>query len=189
MINLLPPDEKRQLAASRSNTLLLRYNIFMIGVLAFVGLAIGITYVYLNSTQAAAEKQVAENKSKVSNYNQVQEQEKVFKSNLATAKEILDKEVVYTKAILAIANLLPSGVVLQTLTLDAKTLGTPTTLIFQTKSVDAALNLKKVLETSSTFKDVHFQNIESITGPGDYPVTATLNVTIDKAIALNEGKQ
>src|SRR5690349_187591 len=136
MINLLPTEERRQLAASRTNSLLLRYNVFMIGVLAFIGLAIGVTFVYLNNTQATAEHQIAENQSRVSNYNDVQQQETAFKTNLATAKQILDKEVVYTKAILTIANIIPSGVVLQSLKLDAQTFGTQTVLSFHAKTVD-----------------------------------------------------
>ena len=186
MINLLPPEERRQLAASRTNSLLLRYNFFMIGVLAFIGLAIGVTYVYLSTTQASAEQQVTNNKSKVANYNQVQQQETAFKSNLATAKTILDKEVIYTKAILSIARLIPNGVVLQSLNLDAQTFGTQTALNFQAKSIEDAVKLKTVLETSKVFTNVHFQSIEESSGSADYPVSINLNVTINKNIALSE---
>jgi Tfp pilus assembly protein PilN len=189
MINLLPPEERRQLAASRINTLLLRYNFVMIGVLAFVGLAIGFTYVYLTNTQATAEHQIAENQSRVSNYSQVEQQEKQFKANLATAKQILDKEVVYTKAILGIANLIPNGVILQSLSLNAQTFGTETTLLFQAKTIDDALNLKNVLEKSDLFTNVHFQNIDATTGSADHPVSVGLNVTINKNIAVNEVKK
>jgi Tfp pilus assembly protein PilN len=189
MINLLPPEEKRQLAASRTNSLLLRYNIFMIGVLAFIGLAIGVTYVYLTNTQATAEHQVAENQSRVSNYNEVQQQETTFKANLATAKQILDKEIVYTKAILTISRMLPSGVVLESLDLDAQTFGTQTTLAFQAKSIDDTLVLKKVFENSTVFKNAHFQDIDTTGGSAGYPVTVNMNVTIDKSIALSEDKK
>lgn len=186
MINLLPPEERRQLVASRTNSLLLRYNFFMIGVLAFVGLAIGVTYVYLSTTQATAEKQVADNQSRVSNYKEVQQQEATFKANLSTAKEILDKEVVYTKAILKIASLIPNGVVIQGLNLNPQAFGVETSLAFQAKSIDDALNLKKVFENSDVFTNVHFQNLEDKGGSEEYPVAVNLNVTIDKKIALNE---
>ncbi|HEX7483867.1 MAG TPA: hypothetical protein VF281_01815 [Candidatus Saccharimonadales bacterium] len=186
MINLLPPDERRQLAASRTNTLLLRYNFFMLGALGFIGLAIGVTYVYLTNTQAAAEQKIAENESSVSNYKEVQAQETAFKSNLATAKQILNKEIVYSKAILSIANMLPAGVVMQSLNLNAQTFGTQTSLIFQTKTVDDTLALKGIFERSSLFTNVHFENISTTTGSPEYPVSVTLNVTINKDIALNK---
>ena len=51
MINLLPPEEKRQLRAARTNTLLLRYNLSLVGAVVFLGLAIGVTYVYLSNTK------------------------------------------------------------------------------------------------------------------------------------------
>ena len=189
MINLLPTEERRQLAASRTNSLLLRYNIFMIGVLAFIGLAIGVTFVYLSNTQATAEHQIAENQARVSSYNDIQQQETSFKTNLTTARQILDKEVVYTKAILTIANMIPSGVVLQSLKLDAQTFGTETVLTFQAKTVDDTLALKKAFENSKVFLNPHFQDINTSGGQGDHPVTVNMNVTIDKSIATAEVKQ
>lgn len=189
MINLLPPDEKKQLVASRANSLLLRYNIFLLGALAFVLLAIGVTYVFLTSTQATAEETVVKNAEQVVSYAAIQQKEQQFKDNLATAKEILDKEVIYTKAILAISQLLPSGIVLQNLSLDAQTFGTQTPLVVQAKSLDAAVSLKNSLEQSPLFSNVHFLSINATTGAGSsgaYPVAVTLNVTINKAAALGD---
>lgn len=182
MINLLPPDEKRQLSASRANSLLLRYNIFLLGALAFLGVAIGVTYVFLTTTQATAEGTVAQNQQEVAAFAEVQNQEKQFKSHLATAKEILDKEIIYTKTILAVSKLLPSGIVLQNLNLDAETFGTQTTLAVQASSLAAAVNLKNSLEDSPLFSNVHFQSINSTAGGGagaGYPVSVSLNVTIN----------
>jgi Tfp pilus assembly protein PilN len=189
MINLLPPEERRQLVASRTNSLLLRYNVAMIGVLAFVGLALGVTFVYLSNTQATAEKQVAESKNRVANYKDVQQQETTFKSNLSTAKQILDKEIVYTKAILTLAKMLPKGVVLQSLDLDAQTFGTQTVLTFQAKSVDDTLELKRIFQESDLFTNAHFQDIDASGGTGEYPVTVNMNVTISKDIALSKDKE
>lgn len=187
MINLLPPDEKKQLSASRTNSLLLRYNIFLLGALAFLLLAIGVTYVFLTTTQTTAENTVVQNAEQVVSYANIQQQEQQFKDNLATAKEVLDKEVIYTKAILAIAQLLPSGIVLQNLSLDAQTFGTQTPLVVQAKSLAAAVSLKNSLEQSPLFSNVHFLSINATptTGGGSaYPVSVTLNVTINKAAAL-----
>ncbi|HET8884056.1 MAG TPA: PilN domain-containing protein [Candidatus Saccharimonadales bacterium] len=184
MINLLSPEDKRQLRASRSNSLLLRYNIFLLGALVFLGLAIGVTYVYLTSAKTNAEQLINENEAKASSYASVAAKAERLKGNLATAKQILDKEVTYSKAILAIAKLVPNGVVLQSLDLDSQTFGTPTTLIAEAKSVEAAINLKNSFQNSSLFSNVHFESIAS--GGNDnveYPVTVSLNVTISKDAA------
>jgi Tfp pilus assembly protein PilN len=187
MINLLPADDKRQLRASRANTLLLRYNILMLGAFVFMMIAVGIAYVFLTNTQATAEKTVLDNQKEVSGFAEVQAQEKKFKENLSTAKTILDKEVIYTRTILAISKLLPSGIVLDNLNLDAQTFGTQTTLAVQSKDIPTAVALKTALEGSPIFSNVHFQSIQSAATPGTkYPITVNLNVTIDKEEALRD---
>lgn len=186
MINLLPPEEKRQLAASRANSLLLRYNIFLVGALGFLGVAIAVTYVFLTSINATAEQTVTNNQKEVAGFAAIQTQEQQFKSNLATAKQILDKEVIYTKAILAVSRLLPRGIVIQNLSLDAQTFGTETTLSVQAKSLTAAVDLKNSLEESPLFSNVHFESIAtSDSSASGYPVAVSLAVTIDKDAALS----
>lgn len=182
MINLLPPEEKRQLRAARTNTLLLRYNIFLVSAVAFLGLAIGITYVYLSTTKANSESIISENKAKVASFAEVQSQADIFKANLTTAKQILDNEVIYTKVMLAIAALMPSGTVLDKLNLDSQTFGTPTTLTAGATNYDNALKLKDAFQASPLFSDVHFESIGS-GGQPPYPLTVNLKVTIKKDAA------
>jgi Tfp pilus assembly protein PilN len=185
MINLLPHEEQRQIRAARTNTLLVRYNFFLLGAVAFLGLAEGITYFYLSTSLATAEQTTAQNKAKVSNFAPVEAQASLFRTNLATAKQILDKEVVYTKVVLAIAKVLPSGVVLDTLNLDVQTFGTPITLVAHAKNYDSALMLKDSFQSSSLFSDVHFESIAAgeTSGNANYPVTVNLSVTIKKDVA------
>ena len=187
MINLLPPDDKKQLTASRANTLLLRYNIFLLGAVAFLGLAIGVAYVFLSSTKNAAEQTITKNEQEVASYASVKAQGEQLKSNLKTAKEILDKEVVYTKPMLAISNLLPKGIVLQNLNLDAQAFDTQTTIAIEAKNIGLAVDLKNSLEASPLFSNVHFENITKTTGANAdrYPISFNLNVTIDKKAALD----
>ncbi|HMH70676.1 MAG TPA: PilN domain-containing protein [Candidatus Saccharimonadales bacterium] len=185
MINLLPPEEKHQLRAARINLLLLRYNVFLLGAIAFLGIATGITYFYLTSAKANAEQTISENKVKVSAYSATATQAEEFRSNLATAKQILDHEVTYSKVIIGIAQILPSGVILTGLSLDAQTFGTETTLTAQAKNYDRALALKDAFQASPLFMNVHFQSITTAeASPGNgYPVAINLNVTIKKDAA------
>ena len=103
MINLLPPEEKRQLRAARSNTLLIRYNILLLGVVAFMGISIAVTYVFLSASQQTAKQTIAENDAKVKQFNPIKEQAELFRQHLTTAKQILDNEITYSKAVVAIA--------------------------------------------------------------------------------------
>lgn len=183
MINLLPPEEKRQLRAARANTLLIRYNFFFLAALMFLGVAIGVTYFYLSNTKANAEQIISDNKTKVGNYATVETQADQFRSNLTTAKQILDHEVAYTKVILEISQLLPSGVVLPSLSLDSRTFGTETTIAAQAKSYNQALALKTAFEKSPLFSNVHFLSITSGGNNSTYPIAVNLGVTISKGAA------
>lgn len=178
MINLLPPDEKRQIQAGRSNVLLLRYNILLVAAVGFLMAAIGIVYVYLGNTKAGAEQTIKENQAKVVGFAATEKEANDFKNNLTIAKQILGKEVTYTKVILDISALLPKGVVLDSLNLDSKTFGTPITLNAHAKSIDDAIALKTAFQNSPLFSNVNFQSISN--GEGVYPVQVNLNVTIHK---------
>jgi len=181
MINLLPPEEKRQLRAARANSLLLRYNTLLVGAAGFTALALIVTYLYLSTAQAGAQATISENKDKVKSYAQVESQAQLFRTNLATAKQILDRDVAYTKIVVAIAQLLPAGTVLQGLNLNSQTFGTETVLAAQVKDYDAALRLKDSLQSSNLLSNVHFQSITA-GAPGAYPITVNLLVTIKKGI-------
>lgn len=183
MINLLPSEEKRQIQAARTNVLLLRYVLLTACVMVATGLMVGAGFVIMNNSKAEAEKKMALNASKASSYNSVQAEAQTFRTNLSTAKTILDKEVNYTKVILAIAQTLPSEVTLDNLDLDANTFGTPFVLSAKAKSYDGGLALKAALEKSDVFSDVSLQGMTMAASDSDYPVSVQLNVTINKDVA------
>lgn len=182
MINLMPPEEKRQLRAARVNTLLLRYNFLLLGAVLFLGLAIGLTWVYLSNAKASAEITQAENDARVSNMQTIETDAQKLRTNLAIAKQILNNEVTYTKVIFTIASLMPRGTVLDGLNLDAKTFGTPMPLVAKASTYENALALKDSLQSSPLFSDVHFQSIAANSGSQQiqYPLTVTFSVTIKK---------
>jgi hypothetical protein len=182
MINLLPPEHRTQLRAAQANTLLLRYNIALVAAVIFLALALGFVYLYLSSSKANAERTITENQAKVGTYAQVENEAQSFRTSLTTAKQVLDKEVTYSKTVLAIAQLMPKGTVLQDLNLDVATFGTPTTLVFQAKDYDTALAIKDTFQASPLLSNVHLQSISQATGEG-YPFTVTLGLTINKDAA------
>jgi len=102
-----------------------------------------------------------------------------LRASLSNAKTILTQEVDYTKVITAIAAAMPTGVVLDSLNLSPTAFGTPTTLHFFAKTTNDALGLKDKLQASTLFSDIKFQSLSSSQG-GDYPVSANLDLTINK---------
>lgn len=185
MINLLPPESRRDLRAARTNTLLARYNFGLIAALVFMVLAFGFTYFYLNISNRSSEVTIQDNNQKEMTFAKTKQQADAFRSDLSTDKQIFSNQVNYSQLIVDIAHTLPSNVVLQSLALDPTTFGKPTTITAYAKSTNDALRLKDTLNKhSELFQNVSLQSIATSGDSGGsggvkgYPVTVTLNLTI-----------
>lgn len=183
MINLLPPAYKKQLAASRTNTLLRRYVVFLF-VLVFIVLAeIGGVYFFIATERGRNQAAVERNHNKTAEYATVKREATEFKANLTTAKAILDQQVSYTRLIKLIADRLPPNVIIEQLNIDPTTFGTPTTLSIRAKGYNDAIALRNRLNDSAIFSSVSFQSITlQDKDTGSYPYTSTYSVTFKKGI-------
>lgn len=182
MINLLPPEQKRQIRASISNVLLLRYCIVTVLLAVMLLLSIGAVYLIMKNSKEAAELAISESTAKSASYQKIQQGAEEFKKNLSTAKTILDKEVRYSEIAVKIAQALPPGIVLESLQLDAKTFGQATTLSAKGKSYSDAIRLKTAMENSPMFENAHLQSVTQ-GSEGDYPVSILISVVINPEIA------
>jgi Tfp pilus assembly protein PilN len=191
MINLLPPQTKKLFVAGRVNTLLVRYIWMTAGFFGLLAVISGLTYVMLENTKTNANQQINDNNSRVTDYAQIQKQTKEFQDNLATAKAILDRQTYYSGALLKIAKYLPTGTVIDKISLDSATYGTPITLHFLAVNEDQAIALKSALADSKIFSDVHFQTLnlaengKSANGT-IYRVGIEMSTTINKEGIGNE---
>jgi Tfp pilus assembly protein PilN len=192
MINLLPPEKHKQLHAAQQNSLLIRY-VFASLVTLFLIIAIHVgTFALLKTTEMSGKKASEENQLKVSRYKKTEQAAKEYAANLATAKDIFSKQVPYSDAIINLASQLPSGVVLDTISLDAEVVNKPTTLAARAKSYEAALALKDMFNASTLAKDVSITSVNTSGNEGvgaaglggvaapenaDYPVSVVLNIT------------
>lgn len=187
MINVLPVETKRQLRAARSNVVLLRYTILLAMVVGFLAIGTIAVYFVMNNVKANAENTTLENQSQISNFTNVQAEASEFRANLATAKTILDNEVIYSDTVLAIAQVIPSGVVIESLSLDANSFGSPMSISARAVSYDRAITLKDTLENSSVFSNVHFITVSGGSDESDgdedssgrYPYTVALSATLN----------
>ena len=183
MINLLPDTAKAEIQAARSNVTLLNYLIILGLGIVFLGfITVGVYFVMVN-TKASADAIVTDNQIKTAAYSSVQAQADSLRATLSSAKTILGGEVAYSKVITGIAAAMPSGTVLQSLTLSSSTFDTPITLQISAKSTADALALKESFGRSPLFSNVIFQALTTSGSGGEYPVSATLGLTINKAAA------
>lgn len=135
----------------------------------------------------SAQRNMEQDQQESAQYAEIRQEAEQFENNLTIAKRILADEIVYSKVITDIANILPSDVRLNNLTLNPDTFDTPSTLDARTTSYDAALNLRTTLEESSIFTDVSIANIAragegnpDVQADNQFPYGVTLNVTLLK---------
>ncbi len=181
MINLLPEEQKRQIKAARSNVLLIRYNLMLLGVLVFLGLALAISYYFLISAKTTAETTIKDNSAKESTYAQVKVEADQFRVKLGDANTVLNGQLRYSKAALAIGHLIPNGAALENLKLDASSFNTPTTFTFDVSGETAAANLIQNFNSSPLFSGVTKGKISK--GSGSYPYTIDLTMIINREAA------
>lgn len=183
MINLLPPEQKKQIRAGQSNVMMLRYCIASLILAILLGGLVVVTYLTLKNARNSAEASLAEGQAKSQKYSQVQQQATEFNNNLSIAKTILDKEVRYSQVAVKIAQVLPPGIVLQSLQLNADSFGKPMILDAYGKSYEDAIRLKTALEESDIFHDVHIISATTAANADNgYPVAISMSVIIDGAI-------
>lgn len=180
MINLVAPDEKKQLRAARHNHTLANYlTIFFLSVLVLVGVfGVGF-YITLAETEAAVA-QKAQNDQSAQTFANTRKAADDFAKDLLVAKTILESDVRFSQLISDIAAVIPSGVILSNLTFTSQAGDAPLTINAKAKSYDGTITLKNSLETSPIFENV--QIISATTSAGqdaeadDYPINISVSV-------------
>jgi Tfp pilus assembly protein PilN len=182
MINLLADDKKKEIRAGRANVILLRYIIMtLVAAVILVAIVAG-AYFTLSLSRQNAQEQVQRNETERNSFSQSVAEAQAFRTDLQTAKTILDKEISYSTAILKIANSIPDGIVIDSLSLSPETIGNPISLTAHARDKDAALNLKTSFENNpELYSGVQIDSIDFGAESADsHPVNITLTVTINK---------
>lgn len=184
MINLLPAYEKKEIRAGRVNVLLRRYLTASFFIFMLLMSVIAVFYFIMMHSRANIQNSIDQGRAKIAQYQSAQNEIDSFRKNLDTAKKILEKEIHYSKVITRIAATLPPGVILQSLNLSPASFGKPISLNALGRNTTDALTLKKYMEDSGIYSNVHLESVtnnrESTNG---YPVTITINVTINPEVA------
>lgn len=183
MINLLPTNEKREILAGRTNRLLVRYLFLLLIVIVMTLAAFGFVWYYLETTRSASQARIEENEASSRQLLSRQQAIASFKTNLKTAKTVLDKQVNYSTILLRVSSTIPAGVVLNQLTIDPATIGTPTTITARARSESALLKLKDSLTQSPYYSDAQFGTITKADDSSDgYPYQISMTVTYAKEL-------
>ncbi|MDO4781110.1 MAG: hypothetical protein Q4A34_01810 [Candidatus Saccharibacteria bacterium] len=176
MINLLPPQEKKQIRAAQANVLLWRYSIVTLLLAGLLAGFVAVVFIILNADRANSEAELKRSEEHSQKYRDVQQQVTAFSNDLKTAKAILQKDVRYSQIAMKIGNVIPAGITLDALTLDAATFDKPTVFMATGQSYNDALRLKKAMEESPLFNNVSLSSVSRDEKTNQ--VTITINATI-----------
>lgn len=183
MINLLPSEQKRDIRAGRANLLLVRYSIMTLIALALLLVIMGVAWLLLNNIRATAQATIEESEQSTAELAKDIQAVNSFKSDLATAKQILDKEVDYSTIILRYASAIPSGAIIDHIDLDPSVVGTPSTFTAKVRNAQDAITLKNKLNDSPYFDNVYFTEIQQELSANDgFDYSVTVSVTINTAL-------
>lgn len=179
MINLLPPETKQQIKSARNNLILIRY-LFILGISAiFLAIACLTTYYFINNTSLLSDPTLTNSSS-----SKLQTDANTIKTNLATAKNILDQQVSYGKVINAINNALPTGTKVDNIALNDGSFGTTTKLAVLATTADHSNALKTNFTGSQYFSNYKLDSTTASQDPSSkYPFTLNISFTINKATA------
>lgn len=182
MINLLPLQNKRQLAAARTNTVLAHY--FLLTILALLLLAVVFGYGVVTTLEqkAVADLQKSEADQAALQFATTRQLAADFTKDLAVAKTILGGDVRFSKIITDIAQVIPAGVILSDLSLDAVTQqNSPITINARAKSYEQAVDLKNSLEKSDVFENVSLVSAtKSLEEGGGYSIVVSVSAQFSK---------
>jgi len=185
MINLMPDSAKQEIRAARVNVILIRYIFVILIAFGFLVLLLAGTYVVLTQTKASAQQLVESNDTKADVYSSTKAQVDALSASLSETKTILDQETLYSNVLMNIGQQMPSGTVIEKITLDAASFtGAPVVLKAYAKTNDAAVALRERFQSSPLFSNVNFESVSDSAGGIDgYPISVSLTLALNKVVA------
>lgn len=187
MINLLSLADKKELRAARRNTVWARYTFLVLTLLVAVNIILALTIFFIQNQARAYEERIASNKQ-LSNlqFSETKTKAETFKKDLATAKAILESETNYSTVIVNIARTIPSGCVLESLSLSSQFFDTAQTLSFKCLGPSDILRLKTALEKNTdVFNNVNIVSTTTASGSGEpppYPTSISMSLIVKKPL-------
>jgi len=184
MINLLPDSSKKQIRSARMNVNLISYIITLCFAVIFLSLVCFISYLILNDSKTAAEKIITNNQSTSSAINSpLDSQIGTMNTNFSVAKNIFGKQISYSNIIMSLGSVMPSGVVIDSLSFDSNTISSSITIKARAKSSENVTTLKSNLQSSTLFSNSNVGNISnSQTDTTGYPAEFSIVLTIRGAL-------
>ena len=165
MINLLPDETKQQIRAAHANTVLAKCLIFALFSAIFVGIACLSAKYLVESTQLTDDKDSGETSQTEKNYSSIIE-------------SIINKQVSYSSVIASIANALPQGVTVESISINKSTFESSITFKAHAENTVSESDIKNGggFISSSIFSNYQASDIvKNKDGSSSYSITVNIN--------------
>lgn len=180
MINLLPPETKKQIKAARVNSLLIKYLIVSLSAFGFIILSCLMLYVILINT--ATPKSTTSSIPSGSDSESLKNQIDGMYTSFSSAKSIIQQEISFSSIITTLGANLPDNVIIEKISLSKSNIGTPVSLSAKAKTSNDMAKVKDSLQKNTMFTAVEIKSQETATSAStDYPVTATISLVINRS--------
>ncbi len=197
MINLLPPDIKKDYIYARKNNIIRKW--IFISLIGFAGLIIITTYgIILFKTSSNNDQQQIvslQNKLNKENINKTNSQIKNFTNTFSLVTKVLGQEILFSKLITAIGSAMPSGTALTGLSINNTSTGINLTANATSYTTATQIQVNLSDPTKNLFKNI---DIISINNNGTssvnnkYPFTVSLRALFNnnnQFLLINQGKK
>ncbi len=198
MINVLPPETKKQLRAARFNVIVRNYYLLLGGTIVLLAGVFAVGLYTSDNQKAAANNDFAAAQQEAVAYSATSKAADQFAKDLEVDKTILAGDIRFSTLLTDIATVIPSCVILSNLAIGTTNLATPLTISGRSCTYDDGVKLKNSLEASSLFEKVKLTSATT-TDPTSlsltnaffarYPVVLTLTAQFSKQPTAQEAKK
>lgn len=184
IVNLMPYKSRQQISAARANVILVKYTVILGLAALFLASASGATYLILDGMKPNAQAGVTAISSESQSYDTYKAQAITMNSTIITAKNVLDRQVYsYANILTELGQKMPSGVVLESISLKSTTLGSPLALSLRAKSMVEITTFKDNINTSKLFSGYSLQTSKTVSNdPSGYNSSASVILTVNKVV-------
>lgn len=179
MINLLPPAYKHDIIYGRKNRSLVGWIIAMIMLLVLIVVITIVGQFYIRSNIVNINNTIETTKKRIDDQNLEERQKEIetFANNLQTVNNLLADQLLFSKIITTLGEILPSGVTVVNINFES----TDSTLKLQLLGADEqAVTQGFVNVSSASNKLIQTADLESVDCSGQGSCTATVTVLLNK---------
>lgn len=182
MINLLPYENKKQIIAARMNLILVKCLLFLVFAVIFLIISCTGAYFFLKNSYDSNLDKITNNSTNEKSYDTVISQASLARADILLSNGIIDQQTRYSKLIIGLANLLPSGVILDNLDINDSNISSPITINLFANSSEKCQEILNNFNSSNMFSNTTIvPKTSNPPSPEGYPFLITISTTINGA--------